>query len=249
MSLISLNQTSKRYGSDPRAPLALKPASLSISQGETVACIGESGSGKSTLGRLIAGIEKPTSGTIEVASEHRGTGRSLWRHGSLGLVFQDPLASLPPKMTITQALEEPLIVMGDTATAERRDRVRNALEGVGLAPSLAGRYPRELSGGQRQRVCIARALISSPALLLADEPVASLDVSVQSQVLNLLVEVQERVGFAMFFVTHDLRVARYIADRMIVVRSGEIVEEGAVEDIVSNPRDPYTAELLAELPG
>ena len=226
--------------------VAVDGVSLSIAHQESVGIVGESGSGKTTLARLIIGLEKPDSGSIDV----NGTPREKLRGASeggrppMGIVFQNPYSALNPARTIGATLAEALRVGGRSA-----GEVPSLLESVGLPASYAKRYPARLSGGERQRVAIARALATRPQLLICDEAVSALDVSVQASVLELLLQLQHQQGFALLFITHDLAVARQMCDRLVVMKDGRIVEEGATEDILHSPTQEYTRVLLAAVPG
>jgi oligopeptide/dipeptide ABC transporter ATP-binding protein len=239
----------------PRRPdvAAVKGLSLSVARGETVALVGESGSGKSSAARAIIRLVRPDRGRVTFDGVDVGTaeGGALRRYRErVQLVFQDPYASLNPRIAVGRAIEEVLAVHrieGDRAS--RRQKVLALLADVGLGPEHASRYPHELSGGQRQRVGIARALAVGPELLLLDEPVSSLDVSVQAQIINLLEDLQEEHGLGYLFIAHDLAVVHHIADRVAVMYLGEIVEEGTVDEVYEHPRHPYTRALLASIPG
>ncbi len=232
---------------------AVRGLDLTIRRHETLALVGESGSGKSTTGRAIIRLVEATAGSvtfdgIDVRAASRGELRRLRER--VQIVFQDPYSSLNPRIAVGAAINEVLIVhrIGASA-AERRERVAGLLADVGLGPEHAKRYPHELSGGQRQRVGIARALAVDPELLILDEPVSSLDVSVQAQIVNLLEDLQEARGLAYLFIAHDLAVVHHIADRVAVMYLGEIVEEGRVDELFGDPRHPYTRALLASIPG
>jgi oligopeptide/dipeptide ABC transporter ATP-binding protein len=239
----------------PRRPdvAAVKGLSLSIARGETVALVGESGSGKTSAARAIVRLLRPAGGSVTFDGLDVGAASptALRRYRErVQLVFQDPYSSLNPRIAVGAAVEEVLAVHRVLPTkAERQRRVLELLADVGLGPEHASRYPHELSGGQRQRVGIARALAVGPELLLLDEPVSSLDVSVQAQIVNLLEDLQEEHGLGYLFIAHDLAVVHHIADRVAVMYLGEIVEEGAVDELFSNPRHPYTRALLASIPG
>ena len=232
---------------------AVRGLDLTIRRHETLALVGESGSGKSTTGRAIIRLTEATSGSvtfdgIDVRAASRGELRRLRER--IQIVFQDPYSSLNPRMAVGAAIEEVLVVhrIGANA-AERRVRVAALLADVGLGPEHARRYPHELSGGQRQRVGIARALAVDPELLILDEPVSALDVSVQAQIVNLLEDLQEARGLAYLFIAHDLAIVHHIADRVAVMYLGEIVEEASVDQLFTDPHHPYTRALLASIPG
>jgi ABC-type microcin C transport system duplicated ATPase subunit YejF len=228
---------------------ALDSVALTIGAGETVGLVGESGSGKSTLARAILRLIPVASGAVRWRGEDL---RSLppkalrARRRELQIVFQDPLASLDPRMTVAAALAEPLAIFAPhTGARERRSRIAAMLERVGLAASLTDRFPHELSGGQCQRVAIARATILGPKLLVCDEAVSSLDVSIRGQIVNLLVDLRKDLNMAMLFISHDLAVVRHVSHRVIVLRAGRVLETGPADTLFAAPRDPYTQSLLA----
>ncbi|NMG40804.1 ATP-binding cassette domain-containing protein [Chelativorans sp. ZYF759] len=230
---------------------AVDGVDIDIGRGESVALVGESGCGKSTLGAAILGMQKPTSGTImfegrEISRDTAATRRALSRE--LQIVFQDPVSALNPKLTIGESIAEPLAIHGVGTAGERRDRVAELLGLVGLHAQHAARKPTAFSGGQRQRIVIARALALNPKLLILDEPVSALDVSIRSQILNLLLDLQKRFGLSYLFISHDLSVVRHFADRVAVMYLGHIVESGATGDVFANPVHPYTEALLSAVP-
>ncbi|MQA96253.1 MAG: ATP-binding cassette domain-containing protein [Streptosporangiales bacterium] len=230
---------------------AVDGASLSIAPGEVLGLVGESGSGKSTVGRCILRLTDPTAGTIrlddtDITHLSRRALRPLRR--DVHIVFQDPYSSLNPRFSVGRIVGEPLRRHRVASGRELADRVAAMLERVGLAASLSRRYPHELSGGQRQRVGLARSLILEPKLVVADEPVSALDVSVQASVLNLMTDLQRDMGFSCLFITHDLSVVKYLADRIAVMYLGQIVETGPAAEIFASPQHPYTQALLSAAP-
>ncbi|MBC9823090.1 ATP-binding cassette domain-containing protein [Terrabacter sp. MAHUQ-38] len=227
---------------------ALKGVSFDVERGERFGIVGESGCGKSTLMRLIAALDRPTSGEIFVegmeVTGRRETDLGFLR-SSLQLVFQDPMGSLDPRMRVRDIIAEPLVAQRLPRQAER---VAELLDAVGLPAEAADRFPHQFSGGQRQRISIARALAPSPSILLADEPVSALDVSVRAQVLNLIIDLVGDLGLTLVFVSHDLSVVRHVCDRVAVMSDGEIVETGTTEQIFDDPQHPYTQRLLRAAP-
>jgi oligopeptide transport system ATP-binding protein len=230
---------------------AVDDVSFSISEGETLGLVGESGSGKSTTGYAILQLLKPTGGSVRFEGTELTTlkGAPLRRmRRQMQIIFQDPYSSLDPRLTVEKIVSDPLDVHGVGDRASRRLRVRELLELVGFDPAHAHRYPHEFSGGQRQRIGIARALALEPKLLICDEPVSALDVSIQAQILNLLNDLQRDLGLTYLFIAHDLAVVRAVSDRIAVMRRGKIVELGDADDVYRDPQDPYTQALLAAVP-
>jgi dipeptide transport system ATP-binding protein len=235
----------------PATVRALENVSFSLEAGKTLAVVGESGSGKSTLARLITLIETPTAGSLivngrDVASGDAASRAALRRE--IQMVFQNPYGSLNPRQKIGKALEEPLLVNTDMTAEERTNAARSMMEKVGLRPEFYDRYPHMFSGGQRQRIAIARALMLNPKILILDEPVSALDVSIRAQVLNLLADLQKDFGLAYLFISHDLSVVRHIADDVMVIYLGHAVEIGSRDAIFNAPQHPYTRALLAATP-
>jgi oligopeptide transport system ATP-binding protein len=231
---------------------AVTGASFTLDEGETLGIVGESGSGKSTLARAIIGTVPSSSGAVlwEGTDLTRMSAEARRRHrAQLQMVFQDPLAALNPRMTVGSIIAEPLRThRPDTPRNEVRRRVSAAMDRVGLLPNLAGRYPHEFSGGQCQRIGIARALILEPRLVVCDEPVSALDVSVQAQVINLLAELKREMGLSLIFIAHDIGVVRHISDRILVMYLGRLMERGPSREVTRSPAHPYTRALLASVP-
>ncbi|MDX6438276.1 MAG: oligopeptide transport system ATP-binding protein [Gaiellaceae bacterium] len=230
---------------------AVDGVSFEIKAGETLGLVGESGSGKSTTGYCILQLLKPTSGSVRFEGiELTELGREALRkmRREMQIVFQDPYSSLDPRMTVGDIVGEPLIVHGIGTRRDRSIRIRELLDVVGFNPSYTNRYPHEFSGGQRQRIGIARALALSPKLIVCDEPVSALDVSIQAQILNLLKDLQQDFGLTYLFVAHDLAVVRTMSDRIAVMNKGKLVEIGPAEEVYSNPQDDYTKALLSAVP-
>ena len=230
---------------------AVDGVSFEIPEGKTLGLVGESGSGKSTTGYCVLQLIKPTSGSVrfmgkELTELPRGDMRKLRRE--MQIVFQDPYSSLDPRMTVGGIVAEPLIVHRVGSRSSRRARVRELLDVVGFDPTYTNRYPHEFSGGQRQRIGIARALALGPKLIVCDEPVSALDVSIQAQILNLLKDLQHEFGLTYLFIAHDLAVVRSMSDRIAVMQSGKIVEEGPADDVYETPKDDYTKRLLTSVP-
>lgn len=230
---------------------ALADVSFDLESGKTLAVVGESGSGKSTLARLITMIETPTAGALTINGIDLSTASAADRKAlrrEVQIVFQNPYGSLNPRQTIGDALEEPLIVNTSLSHADRQKAVADMMKRVGLRPEFADRYPHMFSGGQRQRIAIARALMLRPKILVLDEPVSALDVSIRAQVLNLLAELQQEFGLAYLFISHDLSVVRHIADRVMVIYLGHAVEVASRDVLFANPQHPYTRALLSATP-
>lgn len=250
--ILALDDLAVHFPGRGGAPVrAVDGVSLTIAAGETLGLVGESGCGKSTVSNAVVGLLPPTRGSIRVLGEEMaGASRRTLRdmRARVQMVFQDPVTSLNPRMSVGEAVGEPLLVRGLARGAALRARVAALLEEVGLRPEHAARYPHQFSGGQRQRIVIARALALRPALLVCDEPVSALDVSVRAQILNLLVQLQVRLGMSSLFVSHDLAVVRHVCDRVAVMYLGRLVELADRDALFAAPRHPYTRALLAAVP-
>ncbi|GAA1925664.1 hypothetical protein GCM10009775_17390 [Microbacterium aoyamense] len=256
MTLLSARGLTRTYRSPgetwgrPVLTTALDDADLDVDEGSAVGVIGESGSGKSTLVRLLLGLDTPTAGTVTFDGREvdaAASARSLhWLRRETGIVFQDPYASLDPRMSIGRIVGEPLWALG--IEGDRRARVRAVLEDVGLEASMANRFPHEFSGGQRQRIALARAIVHSPRLLVGDEPLSALDVTVRAQILELLAELRARDGLTLVMVSHDIGVVQNLCDQVVVMKDGRIVEEGPTEKVLLQPQVAYTRRLLASIP-
>ena len=236
---------------EPTVVRAVDGVDLQVRRGETLAIVGESGCGKSTLARLLVRLIEPSAGTVryegrEIGSLAEAEMRGLRR--DLQFIFQDPFASLNPRMTVGALIAEPLRAHGIGNAAERREQAGQLLARVGLPPQSADRYPHEFSGGQRQRIGIARALASGPKIVIGDEPVSALDVSIQAQVVNILEDLKQELGLTLIVIAHDLSVIRHMADRVAVMYLGQVVEVAPTEDIFRTPKHPYTEALLAAIP-
>ncbi|HZA52432.1 MAG TPA: dipeptide ABC transporter ATP-binding protein [Myxococcaceae bacterium] len=235
----------------PATLKAVDGVSFTLHAGQTLGVVGESGCGKSTLGRVVALIEPPTSGSLSLdgtpALSAEGATRTRLRR-TVQVVFQDPYGSLNPRHKVGSTIAEPLEINTDLGRKEREAAAREMMERVGLRPEHYGRYPHMFSGGQRQRIAIARALILRPKLVVADEPISALDVSIQAQILNLLMDLQEELGLAYLFISHDLAVVRHIANELLVMYLGTAVEQGPRELIFEQPLHPYTQALMASTP-
>jgi ABC-type glutathione transport system ATPase component len=230
---------------------AVRDVSLTIEPGETLGLVGESGSGKSTLGRMLVGLVEPDSGEVFFDGRNvlGASGAELRRlRRDMQIIFQDPFGSLDPRMTVEQIVSEPLLIHGSTGKADRQMRVAEVMRTVGMDASALARYPHEFSGGQRQRIGIARALVLRPRFIVADEPVSALDVSVGAQIVNLLKQLQGQFSLTYLFISHSMPIVRYLANRIAVMRHGELVEVGTTEQITAAPRHPYTRTLLEATP-
>jgi oligopeptide transport system ATP-binding protein len=234
-----------------RTVKAVDGISFSVEEGKTLGLVGESGSGKSTTGYCVLQLIKPTAGSVRFkGTELTRLGRQQMRRmrRELQIVFQDPYSSLDPRMTVGDIVSEPLVVHGVGTRRNRRARVRELLDVVGFNPEYANRYPHEFSGGQRQRVGVARALALNPSLIVHDEPVSALDVSIQAQILNLLKDLQRDFGLTYIFISHDLAVVRSMSDDIAVMKDGQIVETGPADEVYERPRHEYTRALLTAVP-
>lgn len=257
--LLVVEHLGKRYRLPRESPFtpaqeirALEDLSFTLEAGRSLGIVGESGSGKSTLARLVMALESPSEGRVRVDGEdlHALSPAALRAtRAKFQMVFQDPYGSLDPRRSVLQTVSEPLAVLQGMGRAERRERAAQVLDAVGLRPADLDKYPHEFSGGQRQRIAIARALVTRPKLIVADEPVSALDVSVQAQVLNLMQDLQDRWGVTYLFISHDLAVVDLVCDEVIVLQHGREVERGHPGQIFTRPRHPYTQALLAAVPG
>jgi peptide/nickel transport system ATP-binding protein len=239
-----------RFGR-PAVVYAVNGVSLTVERGETLAVVGESGCGKSTLGRLLLGLLPATAGSVRFDGADLGTipaGQLRQLRANMQIVFQNTLAALDPRMPVGHQISEPLVIHGKASREMQQKETARLLRQVGLEAVLAERRPHELSGGQRQRVVIARALATNPSFVIFDEPVSALDVSVQAQIIALIRQLQQSVGFASVFISHDLRVVRHVANRVAVMYLGRIVEEGPVAEVFRSPAHPYTKALIAAVP-
>jgi peptide/nickel transport system ATP-binding protein len=250
--LLSVDDLTVEYLVGGKILSAVAGVSLVVGKGETLGLVGESGCGKSTLGRAVLQLRRPTAGRVTFDGTELttlgGEAMRLMRR-RLQLIFQDPIASLNPRRTIGDIIAEPLVITGVTDRAERERRVREVMVAVGLDPDAAiGRLPHEFSGGQCQRICIARALILEPELVICDEPVSALDVSIRAQILNLLEEMKRRYGLTLLFIAHDLAVVKAVSDRIAVMYLGKLCEVGPTEKLFAHPAHPYTALLLEAIP-
>ncbi len=237
--------------SPPAQVQALNGVSFTVRQGHSLGIVGESGSGKSTIARLVMALDVPTSGSVRLLGrELQALSRAELRAArrDLQMVFQDPYGSLDPRQTVAHIVAEPLEALAETSRDERRERAGASLAAVGLRASDMAKYPHEFSGGQRQRIAIARALITRPRLIVADEPVSALDVSVQAQVLNLMQDLQQEFGISYLLISHDLAVVNHLCDEVCVLHRGAIVERGTPQRLFAHAEHPYTQALLAAVP-
>lgn len=233
-----------------RTQTALAPTDLDVLEGSSVGIIGESGSGKSTLIRLLLGLDRPTSGTVSIDGrpvDATASAKSLhWLRRETGLVFQDPYASLDPRLTAAQIIGEPLWALG--IEGDHAARIAEVLAQVGLEPEMASRYPHEFSGGQRQRIAIARAIVHGPRILVGDEPLSALDVTVRAQILELLIALRQKSELTLLIVSHDIGVVQHLCDTVVVMKDGVIVERGSTAEVLLHPQHEYTQALLAAIP-
>ena len=238
----------KQYDVAGRTVHALEGVDFALPEGTTVAVVGESGSGKTTLGNLILGLEEPSAGSIWLADQELQPDRSKSMRKAIQVVQQNPYSALNPRRPVRHSVELPLVVHGHGTQRARRERVAELLTLVELGPEFMDRYPTTLSGGQRQRVALARALAAEPKIIVLDEPTSALDVSVQAKIIALLQDLQDRLRLTYMFITHDLGVVRNIADRVVVLYRGKIVEQGTTETVFARPRHRYTSMLLSAIP-
>ena len=252
-NILELNNVRKEFhtSSSKRAIVAVDNVSLKLEKGKTLGIVGESGSGKSTLGRLMLRLIEPTAGEINFDDVNllklKNTELRKMR-SKMQMIFQDPMSSLNPRMSIRQLISEPLEIHKNLKASEQNFAVEEIITKVGLEKSALDKYPHEFSGGQRQRISIARAVINNPSLIVADEPVSALDVSIQSQILNLLMDLRNDLNLSFVFISHDLSVVRHIADEVAVMYLGNIVEIAPADQLFSNPQHPYTQALISAIP-
>lgn len=255
--LLRVENLSQHFKKGRRVFKAVDGISFTVQKGEAFGLVGESGSGKTTTGRSIIGLYPITAGNIYFNGELIATGdktarvktcKNLSQARRIQMIFQDPVASLNPRMTVREIVGEGLIVAGEKDREKINEKVYASLTAVGLSPEHASRYPHEFSGGQRQRIGIARALIMEPEMIIADEPVSALDVSIQAQVINLLIDLKERLGLTILFIAHDLALVRYFCDRIAVMNAGKILELAPAKELFAKPLHPYTKALLSAVP-
>lgn len=249
--LVKVDNVSKHFHTAGGVVKAVNNVSFEIAKGETVGLVGESGCGKSTLGRTLMGIYQPTEGKIYFNNEEINIKKAKDRYKyakKAQMIFQDPYASLNPRMTVGSIISEGMEIHNMYTPEKRKERVGELLDIVGLNKEYANRFPHEFSGGQRQRIGIARALAIEPEFLICDEPISALDVSIQSQIINLLIDLQKRLGLTYLFIAHDLDIVRYISDRIVVMYLGHVVEIGESNEVYSNALHPYSQALLSAVP-
>jgi oligopeptide/dipeptide ABC transporter ATP-binding protein len=246
--LVALDGLHVHFPVGRRTLHAVEGVSLSIAEGETLALVGESGSGKSTLGNVVAGLQRPTAGAMQFRGRAMDAATRRETQRAIQIVFQDPFGALDPRMPVSAIVAEPLRIQRIGTKAERQARAADLVQQVGLPRDALNRYPHEFSGGQRQRIAIARALAPEPALIVADEPLSALDVSIQSQILNLMRALQQQRRLAYLFISHDLAVVNHLADRVAVLYLGRLVEVAPRAELFATPSHPYTAGLLAAVP-
>lgn len=250
-SFISLREVSKNFKVSGGLLRAVNKVSFDINKGETLGLVGESGCGKSTLGRVVMGVYQPSEGEIIVKGEslHIKSAKDRYKYAKVAqMIFQDPYASLNPRMTVGDIIAEGMEIHKMYDAKKRKERVNELLETVGLNKEYASRFPHEFSGGQRQRIGIARALAIEPEFLVCDEPISALDVSIQSQIINLLIDLQQKLGLTYLFIAHDLDIVRYISDRIAVMYLGHVMEIGDSDEVYNNALHPYSQALLSAVP-
>ena len=250
-SFISLREVSKNFKVSGGLLRAVNKVSFDINKGETLGFVGESGCGKSTLGRVVMGVYQPSEGEIIVKGEplHIKSAKDRYKYAKVAqMIFQDPYASLNPRMTVGDIIAEGMEIHKMYDAKKRKERVNELLETVGLNKEYASRFPHEFSGGQRQRIGIARALAIEPEFLVCDEPISALDVSIQSQIINLLIDLQQKLGLTYLFIAHDLDIVRYISDRIAVMYLGHVMEIGDSDEVYNNALHPYSQALLSAVP-
>lgn len=250
-SFISLREVSKNFKVSGGLLRAVNKVSFDIAKGETLGLVGESGCGKSTLGRVVMGVYQPSEGEIVVKGEplHIKSAKDRFKYAKVAqMIFQDPYASLNPRMTVGDIIAEGMEIHKMYDAQKRKERVDELLEIVGLNKEYASRFPHEFSGGQRQRIGIARALAIEPEFLVCDEPISALDVSIQSQIINLLIDLQNKLGLTYLFIAHDLDIVRYISDRIAVMYLGHVMEIGDSDEVYNNALHPYSQALLSAVP-